>query len=144
MLGIELSGKTQAGKGIGESQFYKIFTDYQHYLNYDADETSTWKRRAAFLKSVETCVQTLQGSIHQAGLLHDLRGAIGNLFGFSAQTLGTAKSSHELRQFGAKLVEQLSRANGKMEALTTVLMTALDGAYNTVLMVSVSPQCLVD
>jgi len=127
ILGLNLSGVTDTTSGMSETQFYMIITDYQHFLNYNDDETTTWKRRAAFLESMKTTVETLQA-------LSGIKGAISHFFGYTGEAASIDGCGKELRAFGAKLAEKL-KTKGKMKGMTSVFLIALEGAYNTVLMV---------
>jgi hypothetical protein len=142
-LGLKVSNEPTVPPGVlNEAGLYKIITDYQHYLNYDHDETSTWKRRAAFLESMQTMIDFLHPP--SVGIVRRVIGIVPYL----AKSLWVGSDKTLLKKylekgggdyvwkFGTKVSEDLKRQGKTPHQIQTIkFLMALEGAYNTVLMV---------
>lgn len=140
-LGLKLSSKTTTNQKseISENEFYKIITDYQHFLNHNDDETSVWKRRGAFLESMERLVTMFDdGQFQNAGN----GGLVGSIYNWWHGTKGDWDEvlfdiGAPVRHMGLTVRDELAgKLKSKLQVQTAMFLIALEGAYNTVLMVS--------
>ncbi|EPS41013.1 hypothetical protein H072_5099 [Dactylellina haptotyla CBS 200.50] len=138
-LGLKLSSKTVTGKNeISENDFYKIVTDYQHFLNYNKDETSVWKRRAAFLESMDKLVHMFEDGNFQNASNPGVLSAISNWW-YGSKEGDWDEKLHKigtpLREVGVWVNKELSKTSkSQLYTQTAMFLVALEGAYNTVLM----------
>ena len=118
---------------FSENQIYQHITNCQTFLAYGVDETKMLSRRAAFKTSMQ--------------FLYDLAesGNVRAASGFSLSSLFSWASTDEspegkMKRFGMKIAKSvLEQDNGAGRATATLLLIALDGAYNSVLAVRVFP-----
>lgn len=117
-----------------ENQIYKHFTNCQDFLTFNPDETTAWKRRADFTKSLHFLKETTERCVDaaQPGIFGDFWG--GPSYG-SAQDGEAVKS---LRKLGADLARYLVKEKRKTteEAAAILLFTAIDATFKSILVVS--------
>ncbi|KAG8527867.1 uncharacterized protein KY384_006783 [Bacidia gigantensis] len=113
-----------------ENEIYRHITNCQIFLSYNADETKLLKRRKAFKTSIKFLYELSKGgTIHEARRWSYTRGtlhAIRRFFGY-----GKADTMESLGLQVAIQILGQEKDFGKAAAI--LLLTALDGAYNSVL-----------
>lgn len=117
-----------------ENQIYKHFTNCQDFLTFNPDETTAWKRRVDFTKSMQFLKETTERCVEavQPGLFGSFFG--GPSYG-SAQDGETVRS---LRKFGVNIAQCLvkEKRKTKEEAAAIMLFTAINATYKSILVVS--------
>lgn len=115
---------------FSENQIYQHITNVQVFLAYNADETKMWERRVAAQKSMIFLMSLAEGGNIKAAASFSSK--IGRLFG---ATDPLPKNMNDLGKLVAR--QTLERENNdSSKAAAVLLLTALDGAYNSVLAVS--------
>lgn len=119
---------------FSENEIYEHITNCQVFLAYNIDETKMLKRRAAFKTSMKFLYElALNGNVKEANQFLITRMVTGC---FKAWDAHTAKPMNSAGKMVAQRVLENERDVGRAAAV--LLLTALDGAYNSVLAVGSS------
>lgn len=117
---------------FSENEIYQHITNCQTFLAYGVDETKILSRRAAFKTSMQFLFDlTESGNIRAASQF-----SFSSLFSWN----GTDESPEaKMKSFGMRIAKSvLEQDKSAGRATATLLLVALDGAYNSVLAVRVS------
>ena len=133
-FGEDLKTEEHLDRKYDENQIYKHFTNCQDFLTFNADETTAWKRRIDFTKSMQFLKDTTERCVEAAQ-----PGIFGSLFGGSSY--GSSKDGEavkSLRKFGAETAKLLVKEKRKTKEETAAIMlyTAIDATYKCILVVS--------
>ena len=114
---------------FSENEIYQHITNCQTFLAYGVDETKMLSRRAAF----KTSMQFLYDLAESGNIRAATRFSLSNLFSRN----GTDESPEtKMKSFGMKIAKNvLEKDKDAGKATATLLLIALDGAYNSVLAV---------
>jgi hypothetical protein len=133
-FGRDIKTEEHMDRKYDENQIYRHFTNCQDFLTFNPDETTTWKRRVNFTKSMQFLKETTERCVEAAQ-----PGLFGSIFGGpsygSAQDGETVKS---LRKFGVNIAQYLvkEKCKTKEEAAAIMLFTAINATYKSILVVS--------
>ncbi len=116
---------------FSENEIYQHITNCQTFLAYGVDETKMLSRRAAFKTSLQFLYDLAEsGNVRAA-----------SKFSFSdyfSKNSTDESPETKMKSFGMKIVKSvLEQDKGAGRATATLLLIALDGAYNSVLAVCV-------
>lgn len=133
-FGEDIKTEEHLDRKYDENQIYKHFTNCQDFLTFNADETTAWKRRVDFTKSMQFLKDTTERCVDAAQ-----PGIFGSIFG--GPSYGSAKDGEtvkSLRKFGAEIAKVLvkEKRKTKEEAAAIMLYTAIDATYKCILVVS--------
>ena len=120
-----------------ENEIYHHVTNCQVFLAYNVDETKLLKRRMAFQKSMKFLFDLAEdGNVKEANRFSPTRAVKSWFVGKDK----LADPSNKMRELGIKIAQSILKSEGDTgKAAATLLLIALDGAYNSVLAVSLSP-----
>ena len=126
-----LRGEKNTRGEFSENEIYQHITNCQTFLAYGVDETKLLSRRAAFKKSMQFLYDLAEnGNIRAAS-----RFSLSSLFSNDKDESPEKK----MQSFGMKIAKSvLEQDKGAGRAAATLLLVALDGAYNSVLAVRFS------
>lgn len=133
-LGFFDSVKTvkHPNRPYSESQIYQHISNCQDYLSYASDETTAWKRRQDFKKSIAFLSELTKNGTPDTGLFNRA------LSLFKAVEVED-KPIMDLRAYGADCSAVLMRELNDADQVTAAKMVvALNAAHKAVLMVRMS------
>ena len=116
---------------FSENEIYQHITNCQTFLAYGVDETKMLSRRTAFKRSMQFLYDLAEsGNIRAASKF--------SLSNFFSRTSSDESPEGKMKSFGMKIAKSvLEQDKGAGAAAATLLLVALDGAYNSVLAVRV-------
>ena len=139
-VGHRIKADPKDGGEYTENEIYQHITNCQVFLAYNVDETKMWKRRAAFKSSMQFLFSLAEsGNIRDANLMPVTKWAT-KLFGQGTES--KPKSIKDVGKLVAQRLLESERDAGRAAAI--LLLTALDGAYNSVLAVNRPTHCCVE
>ena len=125
-----LRGEKNTKGEFSENEIYQHITNCQTFLAYGVDETKLLSRRAAFKKSMQFLYNLAENGNIRAASRFSLSSYFQN---------DKDESSEKMKSFGMKIAKSvLEQDKGAGRAAATLLLVALDGAYNAVLAVRLS------
>ena len=117
---------------FSENEIYQHIMNCQVFLAYNIDETKMWKRRAAFKESMKL----LYGLAEEGTIKEANRFAITKAF-FEAFQRKDVSEEKKMKEFGFAVAQRVLKGETDTgRAAAVLLLTALDGVFNSVLAVS--------
>ncbi|MCJ1308958.1 hypothetical protein MMC25_002613 [Agyrium rufum] len=111
-----------------ENQIYQLIHDSQDYLAYNSDETTMWKRRDVFKKSLETLKEKAEYGVQRA------QGGFFGLFVKPLQMEGDKDYVVKLREFGVEASKALLKSmSGTEEVAAMMLVLSMEAAHKSVM-----------
>lgn len=114
-----------------DNEIYEHFNNCQDYLTYDADETTVWRRRIAFRKSINFLKELVEEGVAAAQPTF-----IESTFG-SARSYGDATEAvKKVRKIGVDLARAFTDRFGLEKAVALMLSTVMETLHKSILIVS--------